>query len=164
MTGVVRDSSGTALPHKRVTLTASDGVWFSDDSTGTDLVETIDVVLGQLRPVRRCVRRLHQGRQGHDQGTAGAATADVEVTTADPDVASAFKVIAIDAAGTPGTTLVVTGKLSDFFGNGVPAKTINLSTGSSTVGSLSDTAPETNSEGVWSTTFISGATRAATSR
>ena len=64
--------------------------------------------------------------------------------------------IAIDAEGTPGSTLVVTGKVTDFFGHPVPNTQVNLSTGSSTIGTLSDTTPDTNTDGVWSTTFISG--------
>jgi hypothetical protein len=157
VTGIVRDSSGTALPHKRVTLTGSDGVWFSDATTGADLQETIDVVSDSSGQFDGAFAIFTKSGDATITATAGTAIKDVTVTTADPVAASAFKVIAIDAAGTPGSTLVVTGKLTDFFGNGVPNKQINLSTGSSTVGSLSDTSPDTNSEGVWSTTFISGA-------
>jgi hypothetical protein len=157
VTGVVRDSGGTALPHKRVTLMGSDGVWFSDDATGADMVSSIDVVSDSTGQFDGAFAFFTKAGDATITATSGAATKEVEVTTADPVVAAAFKVIAIDAEGTPGSTLVVTGKLTDFFGNGVPSKQINLSTGSSTVGSLSDTSPDTNSEGVWSTTFISGA-------
>jgi hypothetical protein len=141
-----------------VTLTGSDGVWFSDASNGADLQETIDVVSDSSGQFDGAFAVFTKSGHATITATSGTATEEVDVTTADPDHTDApFKVIAIDAEGTPGSTLVVTGKLTDFFGNGVPDATIDLSTGSSTVGSLSDTSPDTNSEGVWSTTFISGA-------
>jgi hypothetical protein len=154
ITGTVLDSTSAALAFKRVTLMGSDGVWFSDSATGTELKTSIDVVTNSSGQYSGAYAFFTKSGTATITATAGTVSKEVSMET--DDSADAFKVIAIDAEGTPGATLVVTGKVTDFFGNPVTGTTVNLSTGSSTIGTLADTAPETNSEGVWSTTFVSG--------
>ena len=148
------DNTSATIAYKKVTLTGTSGVYFSDDATGTSLKPSIDVVTNGSGVFGGAYAFFTKPGEAKVTATAGTATKDAELTT--DDTADAFRVIAIDASGTPGSTLVVTGKVTDFFGHPVPNTQVNLSTGSSTIGSLSDTTPNTNDDGVWSTTFVSG--------
>jgi hypothetical protein len=154
VSGTVLDGSNATIAYKKVTITGTSGVYFSTATGGTELKPSIDVVTNASGVFNGVYAFFTKPGDAKITATAGTATKDADVTT--DDSADAFKVIAIDASGEPGATLVVTGKVTDFFGHPVPNTQVNLSTGSSTIGSLSDTTPNTNDEGVWSTTFISG--------
>ena len=154
VTGTVLDATNATIAYKKVTLTGSSGVYFSTATSGTTLKPSMDVVTNASGVFNGVYAFFTKPGEGKITATAGTASKDAAFTT--DDSADPFKVIAIDAEGTPGSTLVVTGKVTDFFGHPVPNTQVNLSTGSSTIGTLSDTTPDTNSQGVWSTTFISG--------
>jgi hypothetical protein len=68
-----------------------------------------------------------------------------------------YTIVVSNGAGAPGSTVIVSGKVTDVFGNGVGGVTVDLSTGASTVGVLTDPSPTTGSSGVFATSFVTGA-------
>jgi hypothetical protein len=157
VTGVVRDAGNATIAFKKVTITGSEGVYFSTSSTGTSMKTSIDVASNASGVFSGVYAFFTKAGSNKVTATADSASKEATVTTDALDPSNdAFTIIAIDAEGTPGTTLVVTGKVTDYFGRPVPGATVDLSTGASTIGTLANTTPTTNSEGVWSTTFVSG--------
>jgi hypothetical protein len=92
--------------------------------------------------------------------TSGSASDMATMTTDNSD--DEYTVTVDDVSGMPGETVIVTGTVKDAFGNAVPGTTVDLSTGTSTLGVLGDIAPETNAAGVFSTTFLSGSNQSGT--
>jgi hypothetical protein len=161
VTGTVYDANNAPIAFKKVTLTGSNGVWFSlkpftnNQPANVGAVETsVDVVTNASGVFNGAYAFFTKPGAATVTATADTVSKDAAVTTDATE--EPFKVIAIDTGGTPGSTLVVTGKVTDFFGNPVSGAGVDLSTGSSTIGTLQDTSVSTNSEGVWSTTFLSG--------
>jgi hypothetical protein len=88
--------------------------------------------------------------------SGAAATKSVNVTVPAQANTQYYKVSVDDVAGMPGDTLIVSGKVTDMFGNPVGNVAVGLSAGSTTVGSLGATSATTNTDGLFSTTFASG--------
>jgi len=159
--GTVYDATHTALAFKAVTLSGSPGVYFST-ATAPDathpLTATLEVVTSSTGTITGAYVFFTKSGTAKVTATAtgSAVTTDATVTTSAPAAGQKYTVMVNDVTGEPGTTVIVTGKVTDLFGNGVPAFVPTLSTGTSTVGALGNTTPTTNTEGVFSTTFLSG--------
>jgi hypothetical protein len=154
VTGVVKDSANAGLAYKAVTLTGSAGVYFATDSIGTDLATSASVVTdssGNYTGVRAFFTKAGTATV---TATSGSVSATSTVTTS--DAADPYTVTVNDVSGKPGATLIVTGTVKDAFGNVVPNTDVDLSIGTSTMGTLGDAQPTTNSLGVYSTTFVTG--------
>ncbi len=159
VTGTVTDSTGAPLAFKPVTLSGDDGVLFSTSATPDathPLSKTLSVVTTNSGAITGAYVYFTKAGTMKVNATSGTATATSTVTTDAAAGGQAYTVTADDAAGTPGSTLILTGKVTDIFGNPVPNTQVDLSTGSSTIGALGDNTPLTNSDGVWSTTFTTG--------
>jgi hypothetical protein len=159
VTGTVYDSSNAILAFKAVTLSGSDGVYFSSSATpdaNHKLVTTLDVVTNNQGAITGAWVYFTKSGSATVTATSGTATAAATVTTDQPDDAQGFHIAVNDAVTEPGETAIITGKVDDIFGNPVPGVYVNLSTGTSTVGALGNTSVVTNSAGVFSTTFITG--------
>ncbi|GLY26976.1 hypothetical protein [Kineosporia sp. NBRC 101731] len=159
VTGTVFDASNAALAYKAVTLTGGNGVWFSTTATpsATDkLVESLDVVTDASGAISGAYVYFSKSGEHTVTATSGTATATSTVTVDKPAAAAGWTVSVDDIAGAPGSTLIVTGKVMDIFGNAVQGAQVDLSTGTSTVGSLGDSTLTTNAAGIFSTTFLTG--------
>jgi hypothetical protein len=159
-TGTVYDSSNTPVAYKPVTLQGGDGTYFSTVSAPTTTSSTDDLAEGTITVVTNgsgvFTGYVFFGDDGAHKltATSGTATASVNVTVSssiDP-----YRVIVDDVNGAPGDTLIVTGKVLDMFDNPVPGNRVDLGTGASTVGTLAATTVTTNSQGIFSTTFLTG--------
>ena len=163
VTGTVYDASNVALAYKAVTLSGGDGVYFATAALPDAdhmLVKTLDVVSSNTGALTGAYVFFTDDGAHNVVATAGAIVATATVTTkpvtsTHTDVTD-YRISTNDAAGAPGATMIVTGKVVDVFGNPVVGTYVDLSTGTSTIGALGDDSIVTNSEGVWSTTFISG--------
>jgi hypothetical protein len=157
--GTVYDSTSTALAFKAVTLSGGAGVYFATqalpDATHL-LTPTLDVVTSSTGTITGAYVFFTKAGTVKVTATAGSVTTDATVTTSAAAVGQRYTISVDDIAGAPGDTLIVTGTVKDLFGNPVPGYDPTLSTGTSTVGSLGDTTPTTNADGVFSTTFLSG--------
>jgi hypothetical protein len=154
LTGTVADSTNVGLAFKTVVLTGSDGVYFAGDINGTSMSKTYTAVTDNSGAIQSAFVFFTKAGTAKVTATSGTAADTNTVTTAvstDP-----YKITIDDIAGSPGATLIVTGKVTDMFGNGVPNNGVELSTGSSTVGTVMNSNPSTNSDGVFSTSFVSG--------
>jgi hypothetical protein len=159
VTGTVFDSTNTALAYKTVTLKGGNGVWFSTtNSPDADdkLVDTLDVVTNASGAITGAFVYFTKAGEHTITATSGTATKTSTVTVDPPLSVNGYKITVDDVSGAPGSTLIVTGKVTDIFGNAVPSADVDLSTGTSTVGALGDSTIQTNAAGVFSTTFLSG--------
>ncbi len=159
VTGTVYDASNAALAFKSVTLSGSDGVYFSTSATPDathKLVKTLDVVTSNTGAISGAYVYFTVAGSAKVTATTGAVHADATVTTSDPDPSQKYTVSVNDTTASPGSTVIVTGKVLDIFGNPVPSATVTLSTGASTVGALGANNITTNSDGIFSTTFLAG--------
>ncbi|MBT0771378.1 hypothetical protein KIH74_20745 [Kineosporia sp. J2-2] len=159
VTGTVYDANNAVLAYKTVTLKGGNGVWFSKTATpgATDkLVETIDVVSDASGAISGAY--VYFAKSGDHKVTAssGGASAESTVTVAAPAANAGWHVEIDDVAGAPGSTLIVTGKVTDIFGNAVPDAVVGLTADPATVGSLGNSSLITNNAGVFSTTFVTG--------
>ena len=164
VTGTVYDATNAALAFKSVTLSGSDGVYFSSSNTPDathQLVKTLDVVTNSSGMITGAYVYFTKAGTAKVTATSGTGTTavstDSTVTTGAQDLGEKYRVSVDDVTSTPGTTVIVTGKVLDIFGNPVPSATVTLSTGTTTIGALGLTGVTANSEGVFSTTFLSGA-------
>lgn len=159
VTGTVADAANAPLAFKAVTLTGGSGVYFSTAATPgattvDDLKTSITVVTNASGVFSGGYAFFTKSGTVKVTATSGSVKDEASVTTdasSDP-----YKVTVNDVAGTPGSTLIVTGTIKDAFGNGVPDSDASLSIGTSTLGSFGDSTPTTNAAGVFSTTFTSG--------
>ena len=92
--------------------------------------------------------------------TAGSITKTFDFTVT--DAVDPYKVTVNTVAGAPGDVLIVTGTVSDGFGNPAGGRTVDLNTGTSTLGVLGNVAPTTNAAGVFSTTYTTGTNQSGT--
>lgn len=160
ITGTVYDASNNPLAYKSVTITGSTGVYFAEASTGEDLATSITTVTNASGAISGVYAFFTKSGTATVTATSGSAT-DMATLTTD-DAADAYSVTVDDVTGTPGETMIVTGSVKDMFGNAVPSSEVDLSIGTSTLGVLGDSSPETNSAGVFSTTFQSGSNQSGT--
>lgn len=159
VTGTVFGSDNAALAYKSVTLSGSEGVWFSadpnPDADSTEkLSKTLNVVTNASGAVSGAYVFFTKPGAGTVTATSGTVKADAAVTVKAPS--TGYSVTMDDVAGMPGSVLIVTGKVTDIFGNPVVNETVNLTTSNATVGTVGNSSPTTNNNGVFSTTFISG--------
>jgi len=160
VTGSLLDSANGGLAYQAVTLTGSEGVYFSTVATpgvGTtdNLTKTLattangsgvyDVWAFFTKPGAATVTV-----------TSGTATKSVIVTVTDS--IDPYQVIAIDSDVEIGKVGVVTGRVKDAFGNPVKNNWVSLSLGASTLGTLGAGEVRTNTDGIWSTSFTAGST------
>jgi hypothetical protein len=149
--GTVVDAGSAAIPYKLVTLSGSDGALFSTSSTGsTGLTKTLQVGADSSGVFNGYVFYTKTGT-ALVTATSDTKSATSTVTTTDP--IDPYKVIVKDAFTTPGGTATVSGTVTDAFGNPVPSANVNLSLGTTGLGTLASSTPLTNSGGVFSTTF-----------
>lgn len=154
VSGVVKDSSGTAMAYKSVTLTGTDGVMFSTAAAGTNLVTTITAA-SDVSGIFSAYAFFTKSGTATITATSGAATTTSTVTTAVPT--DPYTVTLNAASGLPGATIIVNGTVKDMFGNPVTGATVDL-TASSTLGVLGSNAPVSGADGGFSTTFVAGDT------
>ncbi|MDQ1292124.1 MAG: hypothetical protein QG608_1, partial [Actinomycetota bacterium] len=152
--GVVKDAAGTAMAYKSVTLTGSEGVYFSTASTGTNLVTTITPA-SDLSGIYSAYAFFTKSGTATITATSGTATVTSTVTTAVPT--DPYTITLNDASGHPGSTIMVNGTVKDMFGNPVTGATVNLTAGA-TLGVLGSNAPISGADGIFSTTLIAGST------
>ncbi len=157
VTGTVYDSSNTALAYKSVTLTGSAGVYFSTSATpdaNNPLVTSITTTTSSTGAISGVYAFFTKPGAGSITATSGSVHADAAFST--DESADGYSVTVNAAAGAPGDVLVLTGTVSDAFGFPAKGVTVDLSTGTSTLGALGATSVTTNAEGVWSTTYVTG--------
>jgi hypothetical protein len=160
VTGTVKDASNNLLAFKAVTLTGSDGVYFTTDNTGAELASTATAVTDASGTFDGVFAFFTKSGTVSVTATSGSVSDVATMTTDDPN--DPYTVTVDDVSGMPGETVIVTGTVKDAFGNGMPGATVDLSTGTSTLGVLGDISPETNAAGVFSTTFLSGSNQSGT--
>jgi hypothetical protein len=159
VTGVVTDASNATVAYKSVTLTGGAGVYFSTTasptttSTSDDLVDSLTVVTDGSGNYTAYAFFTKAGSHKITV-TSGTATKSVNVTVSDS--IDPYTVKVDDVTGSPGDTLIVTGTVTDMFGNPVPTNVVDLTTGGSAVGTLGASSVTTNAQGIFSTTFTSG--------
>jgi hypothetical protein len=156
VTGTVTDSTGAAMPYKKVTLSGDDGVYFSTASDGTKaLTKTIDVVTnasGQFTGAYAFFTKA-----GDAVKVTATADAKSDISTVDTDDSTDGYIVSVnDTFGTPGA-ISVTGKVVDIFGNPVPSRKVDLTvtpTGSGTLGAAFAT---TTTDGTFTGTYTANA-------
>ncbi|MFI7585911.1 beta strand repeat-containing protein [Spongisporangium articulatum] len=154
ITGTVYDAGNTPLAYKSVTITGSTGVYFTDAATPSathQLATSWTAVTNGSGALSGVYAFFTKSGTATITLTSGSATKTVSVTT--DDASDPYKIVAIDAKGKPGTTIAVTGNVKDMFGNAVVNQTVDLTLSDNSVGVLADAHPETDSNGVWSTTI-----------
>jgi hypothetical protein len=154
MTGQVLDSGGSPVLGKAVAITGSAGVYFSDTnpiSASNQLATTITVATNGagVFTVRGFFTKAGSASV---TATSGSATATLTGTVPAGAAATVYRVTINGSTGAPGATQNITGQATDGFGNGL-AGVVNLSLGTSTLGSLASTQVTANSSGIFSTTF-----------
>jgi mucin-2 len=166
LVGTITDSTGTALKYADFTLSGSAGVYFID-STGAlkaTLAARTDNA-GQLQSaadqsgsdVKVVFTKAGTATITATSGPVTAtSTANVAVST-DP-----YTVTVNNVTGDSGSVLVLTGTVTDMFGNPVGSQQVDLSTGTATLGALGNGAPSTNANGVFSTTYTTGSNQSGT--
>lgn len=153
--GTVSDAGSAGLAYKTVTLTGTNGVKFATDNLGTGLVDSIQVPTnGTGAFTAYAIFTM--------PGTATiTATSETKTATATEYVhaqaaARLYNVTVNNAAGMPNSPTVVSGKVTDAFGNPVPGATVSLTPDDVTLGVLA--APGlTNANGEYSATYTAGA-------
>lgn len=150
--GSVADISGQPLSNKTVTLTATDGVYFSKEITGKKLVKTIDVNTNASGVFEGRYAFFTKAGSVKITATSGTATKEVSLTT--EDAWEGYTIAINDVTTGPGQTAVLTGTVKDMFGNGVPGYPVHLSLADATLGNIQTVDPVTNDSGVFSTPFI----------
>jgi hypothetical protein len=167
LVGTVTDASSAAMKFADFTLTGSAGVFFKDANGA--LQSTLQArtnASGQLQVAadqsgNSVTVVLTKTGAATITATSGSVSSTGGTLTV-ADSADPYTVTVNSAAGLPGSILVVTGTVTDMFGNAVPSKKVDLSVGSSTLGSLGATTVTTNSLGTFSTTFTSGSNQSGT--
>jgi len=157
--GTVLDAADAPLAYKAVTLSGGNGVWFSTSATpdaDAPLLPELEVVTNSSGVLSGAYVFFTKSGEHKVMAKSGPASAESTIEVSQPGTGAGYMITVDDSAGSPGSTLIVTGKLVDVFGNAVPGATVDLGTGASTVGTLGATSVTTNSAGVFSTTFISG--------
>lgn len=160
VSGLALNASNAGLPYKAVTLTGSEGVYFSTSQTpaagsGDDLVTSLTVISNSSGAYSGYAFFTKAGT-ATITATAGTATKSVDVTVAQDS--DPYQVVAIDAAVEPGGTAVITGRVKNGWGHPVSGAVVNLTLGSA-IATLGGTSATTNADGVWSTT-VTGASGA----
>ena len=159
--GSVYASGGSVVPHKKVTLSGSPGVYFSYSANGDyALTSTYDVVTNASGGISGVYAYFTKS------GTATVtATADDKSDTQTVTVAESidpYKVTIDDGFGAPGSTITVRGTVKDAFENTVPNQQVSVTispSGSGTLGGqyastgFSTSSWLTDSNGVFSATF-----------
>ena len=158
VTGMVQDSTNGAMPYKLVTLTGSEGVYFSTvaspTTAATDDLATTITVASNGAGVYNAYAFFAKAGSATVTVTSGTATKPVTVTVT--QAADAYKVLAMDSTVGPGESSVVSGTVVNAWGFPVSGAVVNLSLGSSTVAALGAASVTTGADGIWSTT-ITGA-------
>ncbi|GAA3607843.1 hypothetical protein GCM10022223_24810 [Kineosporia mesophila] len=157
--GTVYGADNAVLAYKSVKLGGGNGVLFSTSATPDadhPLVATIDAVTDASGVLGGVYVYFTKAGDHEITATSGTITAKSTVSVAAQAATQGYNVTVDDINGTPGSTLIVTGKVTDLFGNAVPGAVVSLSTGTSTVGALGSSTLTTNAAGVFSTTFVTG--------
>jgi hypothetical protein len=155
--GSVLDSNSAGIAFKSYTLSApaDSGIYFAGDTAGTNMSNPFTGAATNAGGIDAYAFYTKVG-SAKITATSGAAHAESAITTAAPVGASQYKIIVMGASGKPGQTLIVSGKVMDVFGNGVPDRFVSLSVGATSIGALTSATPQTNADGVFSTTFPTG--------
>jgi hypothetical protein len=159
VTGTVTDSGNTGLAYKTVTLTGDQGVYFSTSSTGTSLVNSLDVTTNGSGTFTAYAFYTKTGN-AKITATSGSKSSQVTVAVQKPGNTERYMVSLNDVSALPGSTVVVSGKVVDVFGNPVPGVTpaqLTLTGDTVSLGVLG-TQSTTNNGGEFSATFIAGST------
>ena len=166
--GSITDTATTpgALPFASVTYTGSDGVYFynSDNKLSKTMTATATST-GKLSydGTTDGIRVLFT-KSGDATITAKSGTVSKSITVPVELATDAFKVIAIDEKGKPGTTVTLQGKVNDAFGNPASGRKVTLALSTLAAGNFSGTDADTvnagfqvvtDDTGVWSTPFTS---------
>jgi adhesin/invasin len=154
VTGTVIDSTTAGLAYKTVTLTGSPGVYFGSDNTGAGLVNSIQVTSNGAGTFTGYVLFTKPGAATITATSEGKSVTVNEVV-ADQVTADKYNVIVNNAAALPNNTVIVSGKITDAFGNPGSGLAPTLSIDNVTLGALG-TAGNSNATGDWSATYIAG--------
>ena len=124
ITGTLKDGTAAAVPYAPFTLTGTPGIKFlSSSGVLTSTFTGTANAAGLLSDGTNAYVRVMFTIDG-DNSIVVKSGATATATTGTFDTAvpvDAWKISANDAASSPGATIIVTGKITDFFGNGVPA-------------------------------------------
>lgn len=164
ITGTVKDSAGTALPYKSVTLTSTSGALFADATTpsATHPLSSSITVAANASGVYTAYAWFTKTGAVTLRATAGTFSETTDVTVNAAANTSDYIVDVDDVAGAPGDTLTVSGKVTDVWGNPVSGVTLtSLSSDNPSLGVLG-TPGATNSTGAFSTTFTTGSNASGT--
>jgi hypothetical protein len=138
VSGTVAGSGGSALSYKKVTLSGTDGVYFSTNQSGSDgLSKTLDVVTngsGQFSGAY-----VFYTKSGTAWITAKSDDAKAVVGVTTKDSSDPYLVSLDDAFAIGGSSNAIKGHVEDAFGNAVPGAWVDLSLSSATAGTLSTT-------------------------
>ncbi len=159
LAGTVLGADNAALAYKSVTFTGGEGVWFATSGTPDathPLKDSITLVSDASGVVSGGYVFFTKAGEQKVTATSGSTTVTSTVTVKDAATAQAYNVTINDVSGAPGSTLIVTGKVTDIFGNAVPEAFVNLTQSAAGVGALGNSSPRTNAAGVFSTTYVSG--------
>jgi hypothetical protein len=158
VTGAVTDSSNTGLAYKTVTLTGDAGVYFSTSATGTGMVSSLDVPTNSSGIYTAYAFYTKTGAAkitAMSEGKSASVTSTVNAAAN----TQAYNLTISNVATMPNSTTVVSGKVTDIFGNPVEANNlVTLTPDTVGLGVLGGSLLTTNANGEFSTTFVAGAT------
>jgi hypothetical protein len=156
VTGTVLDAGGAALSYKRVTLSGSDGVYFSSSSTGSSLAKTIDRVTDSSGQFAGAYAFFTKAGSATVTAKAGGKSDTQTVTVDDAATSDAYIISNDDAIGLSGSKIHLTGHVEDMFGNPVKNKTVTVTVSDSDLGDVvSPGTDDTDANGVFSVDFDS---------
>ena len=154
ITGAVTDASTAGLAYKTITLTGSPGVYFASDNQGTGLVNSIQVTSNGAGVFTGYAVFTKPGA-ATITGTSEGKTVTVNEVIAAQVAGEKYNVTVNNVAALPNTTVIVSGKVTDVFGNPVAGVTPTLSIDDVTLGSLSASGAS-NATGDFSATYVAG--------
>ena len=154
ITGVVTDASTAGLAYKTITLTGSPGVYFASDNQGTGLVNSIQVTSNGSGVFTGYAVFTKPGG-ATITGTSEGKTVTVNEVIAEQVAGEKYNVTVNNVAALPNTTVIVSGRVTDAFGNPVAGVTPTLSIDDVTLGALSAAGPS-NATGDFSATYVAG--------
>jgi hypothetical protein len=155
ITGKVTDSGASGLAYKTVTLTGTQGVYFSTASTGANLVNTLDVATDSSGNYTVYAVFTRSGL-GKVTATSEGKSASADVTVGVAANTESFTLNVTSQSTMPNSTVVISGRVNDVFGNPVENATVTIVPDDITYGVLSSSTATTNASGDYSVIFTTG--------
>jgi hypothetical protein len=153
VSGVVADAGNSPIVNKKVTLSGSEGVYFSTAADGSQpLTKTLDVLTGAGGQLGTAYAFYTKAGAATVTITADGKTSTAKVTVSAATNTAGWAVSANDASGISGSSVALTGKLVDAFGNPVSGVGVALDASPSTLGVLTQPG-NTTADGSFSGSF-----------